>query len=207
MSALALAVIRGPAAAAQVRYSVGGTVSLVRLQSGPAPVEIRGTAISGSARLSLWRIELETGYLEGKLRPNAGLTGSRDLVEGRLMLGVRPFPWLVMKVGPHARGYIRGGFTEQWIQWEARGRVEGSLATRHIRTHLELWRAMDGSVTNGAGAFGTGHGGEAGLGIRFPTAPVWACLTYTVERSGIASGLSLDTMERLGISVGIGAGW
>src|SRR5207247_11481382 len=73
-----------------------------------------GGAVAGSfggptfgvqAGLSLAKFTLSAQYLEGRLQPRSGSpdTVSRDLVEARLLLALRPVPWLSLGAGPHIR--------------------------------------------------------------------------------------------------------
>ncbi len=199
-----------PVASAQAqaaRYLLSGGGSLVRLQSTAGTAgSLDGFVIGGSGRASAWRLELEAGYAEGRLKPASGTLPSRDLVEGEVMLGVRPVPWLVLRGGPHARGYVQGGVTERWLLWEARARVDAFVAAPTIRGYLEVGGALSGSTLNATGRFGNSRRGEAGVIVRVARAPVWFSLAYGVERTRLASGIGLDALERVSASIGLGAG-
>jgi len=198
-----------PLRAQGFRVALNGGGTLVRLQRtvGLRTDELTGVAASGEGRLSLWRIELGAEYLEGQLEPRGSSAASpRDLVEGSVVLGVRPVPWLVFKGGPHARGYVQGGVTERWVSWEAGVRADVAMAAPAVRGHLEVWHALSGDVTNAPGPFGGSQGGEVGMTLRFSRAPLWLRLSYGFERARLASAAGLDMVESLTMVIGVGAG-
>jgi hypothetical protein len=197
-----------PALPAQdYRFAANGGATFVRLlRSSPTGSdELNGVVASGTGRISLGRIDLELGYLEGQLRPHGSASTPQDLAEGEVLLNVRPLSWAVLSAGPHARAIIRGGVAERWLYWEGRARAEAALADQGARGYVAVWHTVGGNVTNAAGPFGQAQGGEAGLKLRFPRSPVWLRLSYTIERARLASGLGFDTVEGLTAFLGVGA--
>ena len=108
-----------------------------------------GGAVAGSfggptfgvqAGLSLAKFTLSAQYLEGRLQPRSGSpdTVSRDLVEARLLLGVRPVPWLSLGVGPHIRAFVFDTTTVRWVMWQARVRAQGALPSTSLETYVEF---------------------------------------------------------------------
>jgi hypothetical protein len=161
---------------------------------------------SGTGSFSLWRLQLEGGYLQGQLHPQGASTSNpEDLAEGELFLGLRPLSWMTLSGGPHARAFVRGTVTERWVYWEGRAQAEASMASPGVRGFVAVWHTFGGTVTNGAGPFGDAQGGEVGLKLRWPRSPVWLRLSYAIERARVASGLWSDTLEGLTAFLGVGA--
>src|SRR5207249_2613981 len=71
---------------------------------------------------------------------------ARDLVEARAFLGVQPWPWLRLSVGPHVRAFVIGAVTERWVLWPVRARAQSALASTPLETYVELWRALSAKV-------------------------------------------------------------
>src|SRR6185503_4158585 len=128
------------------RHFLGGEAALMRLQStATSSPALEGLVVGGLGRVSVWRLELEARYGEGRLEAGAGQS-RRDLVEGEVMLGIRPVPWISLKAGPHARGFLVDGVTERWLLWDARLRVDAFVAAPAIRGYLELGGALSGNT-------------------------------------------------------------
>jgi hypothetical protein len=206
MLAMAWSVASAHAQGAQ--FLVTGGVGIVRLQSTAGSVgdKLSGVVIAGTGRASLWKFELDARYAEGKLEARSGTPTARDMVEGQIMFGVRPVPWLSIRAGPHARGYLSGGITERLLLWEARARLDAFIVAPAVRGYVELGGTFRGSIRNGAAPFGDSRLGEAGMVLRFPRAPLWLRLSYAVERTRLASSVGLDAMETVSLALGVGSG-
>jgi hypothetical protein len=197
-----------PALPAQsYRFAANGGTTFVRFQRTAAgnTDEQSGFMASAVGTASAGPIGLELSYLEGQLRPQgSSLSLPQDLVEGQALLGLRPLSWVTLSGGPHARAFIRGGVTERWLYWEGRARAEAVMASQGVRGYVTVWHTLTGSVTNAAGAFGDGQGGEVGLKVRVPRSPVWLQMSYAIERARLAPGLGSDTVEGLTAFLGVG---
>jgi hypothetical protein len=205
LASIAAAGAGSPLVAQAPRYLIAGEAALARLQNTASPAgALQGMAIGGMGHASVWRLELDARYGEGKLE-QSGTGALRDLVEGEVMLGIRVVPWLSLRGGPQLRGFLVGGITERWLLWEARVRVDAFVAPRAIRGYLEVGGAVSGNTRNADGPFGNSRRGEAGMAIRFPRAPIWLSLSYAVERTRLASNTGLDALEHFTASLGIGA--
>ena len=207
LACVALAPLAAPLAGqAPARYTLSGGALGVRLETttGTGTQVLSGVAAGGEGRLTLSRWLVEVGYLQGTLNPRSGNPQTRDLVEGRAMVGVRATPWLALSIGPHARGYVIGGVTERFIQWEARARVDAPIAGAGVRGFVELRGVLSGSVANVAQTFDGGQGGEAGLLLALPRSPVWVRVSYAVDRARLGGGARIDTLEGLVIALGVG---
>ena len=108
MTRLALALALGLAAplAAQGGVQVSGGLDATSLHTasdvGSAGTKLSGVLLGGSGRLTYRALSLDLDYRQGSLQP-AGGGISQEGVEGALLLGVSPRPWLTIRVGPHAR--------------------------------------------------------------------------------------------------------
>ena len=181
--------------AASVRSLVSGT-------AGPAEA-LTGMAVGGGASLRLGPMVLGGTYLQGRLLPDTGAAAARDLIEAGLTLAVRPVSWLSVGGGALVRGYVQSSGTERWVLGVLRARAEGAILTPVIRTHVELWHAVSADVNVGAETGGA-QGGEAGLTLRLPQAPIWGRLTYAIDRASLGDGSRAETLERIAIAVGFG---
>jgi len=164
-----------------------------------------GPTFGLQAGLSLAKFTLSAQYLEGRLNPRAGSpdTISRDLVEARLLLGVRPVPWLSLGVGPHIRAFVFDTTTVRWVMWQARARAQGALPSTSLETYVELWYALSATVNLPAPVDHV-QGGEAGVVLRPRRSKVWFQLGYRVDGSQLGSGSSSESVEAVSFALGIG---
>jgi hypothetical protein len=204
--AFSVVMIGNPAHAQAPRYLLNLGVGSIRLESTTSSVgdQLSGIVFGGGGRVSFGKLEADVHYDEGHLDAQSGTPVPRDLVEGHLMVGVRPVSWLSIKTGPHARGYVAGGITERWLLWEARVTADAYIIYPVVRGFLEAGGTLHGSIVNGAGPFGNSRLGEAGMVFKVPRAPLWFRVSYGVERTRFASTNGLDAMETLNFAVGIG---
>lgn len=167
-----------------------------------------GTAFLGEGSLTLGRISLAVGYLQGNLAPapapNAGALRDQ-LIEGTVLLGVHPTDWLTLAGGRHARAYAlsRGG-TERWLFWELRARASTAFVGTAVRGYAELWRTLSGDV-NVPEQFDHAQGGEAGMILRLARAPLEARVAYRIDHAGLGGGARAETVD--GVLVGVGLSW
>jgi hypothetical protein len=186
--------------------AIGGGVgsSLLRVRStvGAAEEVLSGTLMGGEARVEGWGLALDIAYAQGDVTPDSGTPAARDVIEGRILLGNRPWRGLSVKAGPHVRSYVTASGTQRWFFWEARLRGEGTIVGR-VQVYAEIWRVLSGNV-NVVEAFDGGQGGEAGLLLRLPRSPFWGRLAYGIERAKLGGGARLETVEGLSLAVGYG---
>jgi len=201
MTRLALALALGLAAplAAQGGVQVSGGLDATSLHTasdvGSAGTKLSGVLLGGSGRLTYRALSLDLDYRQGSLQP-AGGGISQEGVEGALLLGVSPRPWLTIRVGPHARTYVAPSGTQRWLMWELRGRAEGDLVPgTPLRGYVELWDVASADV-NVTETLDSGRGGEGGMLFRVRP-PVWLRLSYGIEHLRLGSGARLETVDRL----------
>lgn len=161
-----------------------------------------GTAFTADAAVALGPASLAVRYLQGAVTDD---TGARDLdlVEGEAILWVAPVRWAAVGGGPHARAYVQGGGTERWLLWEVRARAQAGLLDRRIVGYAEVW-VVAGAEVDVVETFDGGKGMEGGLQFAFGRLPFSARLRYRVERLDLGDGARRETVEQLGLSVGIG---
>ena len=184
--------------------TVGST--RVRSQSG----QFSGAVVGGDGTLSFGRLELAVSYLQGKIDSvgaSAAGGGGHDLVEGSVLLGARPWSWLTIATGPHARSYTLTSGTQRWVFWELRARAAGAFIGSAARGYVELWRALSADV-NVPESFDHAQGGEAGMIIRFARAPLQARVAYRMDHTVLKSALGGTRLETVdGLVVGFGLDW
>ncbi len=205
---LALLVIgTAPPVAAQLPSALGAGLggASIRLRAGDSTAarSFAGMAVGGRLRIGSRAAALEASYLQGTLDPDTGTAPPRELVDGSLLVALSPLRWLTLKGGPHLRAWVFGGGTQRWVWWEAHARADGSLVDERLRAHVEMWTALSGEVNVPAGA-GAAMGGEAGLTVRLARVPVWARLTYAIDRARFAGSDASEMMETLRVSLMLG---
>ena len=186
-------------------FSVGSTRVRSQLPSGTA--QFSGAVVGGDGTLSFGRLQLAVSYVQGKV-DSTGVGGpGHDLVEGSVLLGARPLPWLTIAAGPHVRSYTLASGTQRWVFWELRARAAGAFIGSAARGYVELWRALSADV-NVPESFDHAQGGEAGMIIRFARAPLQARVAYRMDHAvlrGALGGTRLETVD--GLVVGFGLDW
>ena len=121
--AVAVGVGRLPGQTLHSAAAASVVTTRVRTEQPGGATEFSGAAFGGEGTLSLGRFRLDLSYLQGRLDPDTGSARARDLVEGAVLLGVRPVEWLTVSAGPHARAYAASGQTQRWLFWELRVRA------------------------------------------------------------------------------------
>lgn len=199
---LALAASAQELAAQALRPALGASVVAARVRSErlDGTDQLSGTTFGGDGAVSLGRFALNVSYLQGTLQTTDG-AASRDIIEGRALLGVRPFSWLNVAGGAHARTYVLpSGRTERWVLWAVRARGEGAFIGSAVTGYAELWRALSADV-NVPEPFDHAHGGEAGIVVHFSRAPMQARVAYRIDHAVLGGGARLETVE--GVVVGL----
>jgi len=204
--ALAGLLVAAPLQAQLTRYlSAGLDAGSVKLQtapiSGTAEV-LSGVVIGGSGSLSFRIVSLHGSYSEGNLTADSGNAASRDLVDGTLMLAIRPVRWLALRAGKHLRSYIGTSGTRRLETWEAGLRVEGPLVGDQVRAHVDAFRSLSASVNVGA-ALSHLQGGSAGVTFHLPRAPVWGRITYRIDQAETTDG-GTETLDGIILAIGFG---
>jgi hypothetical protein len=178
--------------------AVGAAIARLHTAPGTTAGVLSGPAFAAEGRVGLGggRLELGVDYVGGRLRGNG--VPSRDLVEGRVFAGVKPWPWLAVSLGPHVRAYVTDAATERWVFWQARARAQAPLADPSLGTYVEVWRALSSTIN---------QGGEAGLLFRPGRSAMWARLSYRVDAvtlRGGGGGGGGETLEAITVTVGMG---
>lgn len=201
-----LALLAGTAGAqSRLGTTIHATVALARVnrQTVLDTTQLGGMLVGLDAAFRLGKFELRGRYAQGSIEEDGG-GASNDLVEGELMLGVRPLDKLLFRFGPRARSFVTPTGTLRWVFWEARVRLETSLnATGSFWSYFEGCYSLFGGV-NSAEAFGGGRGLEGGLGFAVPSTRLKVRVGYRIDRGALESDLRAEAVDALQISVGIG---
>jgi len=174
----------------------------VRTEQLGEAFQFSGAAFGAEGTVSLGRVQLGLSYLQGRLDPDTGSAPARDLVEGAVLLGVRPVEWLTLSAGPHARAYAANGQTQRWVYWELRMRAAKPFIGTAVRGYAELWRAVAADA-NVPEPFDHAQGGEAGMIVRFARAPFEARVAYRIDHAVLGGGSRLETVDGVVIGVGL----
>ena len=188
------------------KASIGGTGFNAILESNENSEEERltGFCAGGLASISKGRFTLAVRYLEGSIDPEGDGT-ARDLVEGEALLGIRAFPWLGFRFGPHLRSYIQGGVVDRRVMWEGRIRTETQLGIGGLSSYLEFWSVLSGSAREPS-SFGSGQGLEGGIRLETSAFPLWLGLGYRLDKSELDSGAREEVLQQLVFAIGFGRG-
>jgi hypothetical protein len=175
----------------------------IHSDTGVARGAMRGPAIAAEARVYVSSLMVGGGLLESRLQPLVGPGGQRDLVQGTLFVGARPWPWLELSAGPVVRAYVTDSASERWVLWQARARVEAPIVAGSLASYAELWRTLASDVSLGPGA-GRVQGGEAGVLYQPPQTRFWLRLAYRVDDARVGAMARSETVEAVLVSVGVG---
>lgn len=184
----ALRVGAGQVRADQV-FSVGDTVAR------------SGMALTVDGAFGLGPVTLAVRYLEGSLASDDP-SADTDLVEGEVVLWVAPVRWAALGAGRHLRSYVEPGGTERWTMWDVRARGSAQL-TEALTAYGMLWTVL-GSGLPVSGSLETGLGLEGGLRLTLGRLPFSAELRYRVDRLAVPEAGRRETIEQVGIAVGVG---
>jgi hypothetical protein len=180
----------------------------VRSQKSAGTDYFAGSVFLGEGRLVMRRLQLSVSYLQGTLNPDGAFGASRNIVEGTVLLGVRPLDWLTLETGPHARAYTLPTSTERWVFWELRARAATAFVGSAVRGYAELWRTVSGDA-NVPEQFDHEQGGEVGMILRLSHSPLLARVAYRIDHAVLhavsGGGQRLETVD--GVVVGVGLAW
>lgn len=188
-----------------VDLSLGAGALRARREAGGAggsTEHATGLVLGGRAALALGRATLELRYAQGSLEPQAASGLRRELVDGRLAVGVRLRPWLVVQTGPHARTLEEAGAVDRWAWWEARARAVTDLVGPSVSGDVELWSAFGLEMDAPLGR-GSGQGGEVGVVLRGLGDRVWVRLAYAVDRIHIPNASRRETLDGISVAAGL----
>ena len=205
LALVAAPLVAGELRAQTLRPTMSASLVRARVRSeAPAADQFAGSAFLGEGTLALRRLQLSVSYLQGTLDPDGAIGPSRDLVEGTVLLGVRPLDWLTLETGPHARAYTLTGGTQRWLFWELRARAATAFVGSAVRGYAELWRVLAADV-NVPESFDHAQGGEAGMILRLSRAPLEGRLGYRIDHAVLGGGTRKETVD--GVLIGVGLRW
>lgn len=187
-----------------VSFGLQLAAATARSESPNVSEQLSGILIGGEVSVSWWRLLLDLRYLDGSADPEVSGVG-RDVVEGEVMLGVRPVAWLALKVGPHARSYVMPEGTQRWLYWETRIAAQSRLGTPALRAYFEGWTGI-ASRLDVAEVLDRAQGLEGGLRLSPAGSRVWAKLAYRMDYSRLGGGVRHETMEYGMVGVGLALG-
>jgi hypothetical protein len=160
-----------------------------------------GLALTVDGAFGLGPVSLAVRYLEGSLAGD-GAAGDTDFAEGEAILWVAPVRWAALGAGRHLRSYVEPGGTERWTMWEVRARGSAQL-TEALTAYGVFWMVV-GSGLPVSGSLESGRGLEGGLRVALGRMPFSAELRYRVDRLAVPDAGRRETIEQLGIAIGVG---
>lgn len=203
-SAAVLLLLGAAPASAQSRFHLelqaNGAAVYANPVIGSVESSLSGTEFGGEARAGVGIVGLDVGYWQGSLSPKSGPASSEDLVEGKVLLEIRPMSWFTVSGGPYARAYTTPAGTERWLTWRVQGRIEQDLVPTTVRGYAEVWFLASGNV-NVVQPFTSGRGGTVGLRLLPRRWPVGLTLGYGIEQIRLGGGSRLDTVDRVTFGV------
>src|SRR6266850_1870028 len=167
---LSLAVAVGAGRLPGQRFHTAAAASVVtarvRTEQFGGAAQFSGAAFGAGGTLSLGRFQVGLSYLQGRLDPDTGSARARDLVEGAVLLGVRPVEWLTLSCGPHARAYAASGQTQRWLFWEVRVRAaKPFIGSARAPLEGRIGYRIDHAVLGGGTRLETVDGVVIGVGL------------------------------------------
>lgn len=149
---------------------------------------LAGPVLGAQASFAFRRLHLEGRYAEGTLTPDAGgAIATEDFVDARLLALVRIVPWLSVGVAQHLRAFIAESGTARWSRVEAVTRVESELVNGIAHLRIDTWYALNAQSNVQDGGNGA-LGGEVGLLLRIPRAPISLHVSYVADHATFANG-------------------
>lgn len=162
---------------------------------------LSGLLYGGEIRGSWWRLVGRGEYRQGLLDREAG-GGTERVIQARGSVGVRALSWLTVSGGPILWRIGTAAGVEEIVRWRVGVRGEGPL----IEDIAIAFADLSGSVagTRMKWEEPPGAGGDVGLLLRVPGAPVWATVGYRLDRE-VFSGAARQTIETIYLSIGLSA--
>ena len=201
---LLLACVLPQAAGAQSgAFRVGlGSAQVERISPVDGTQAFDGVGFGLDGAFGVGPVTLGVRYFEGSITAD-GVTDDVNLVEGEALLWVTPVRWVSVGGGPHIRAYVEEGGTERWLMWELRARGSADLLWPALAAYVEGWTVLSADA-DVAEPFDSGRGFEGGLSFATGRLPFSARLRYRVERLELGDGARRETVEHLGLVIGIG---
>lgn len=214
LTGAALLALQGSAHAQQrLSFTAGVSVRQAHLHTTyPGDSEQLGsTALGAAGTAHLGWLVAELEYFETNLRSRSGPAVERGAVEGELMVGATPLPWLTLVTGPHARAFDTPllDVVERWMLWEVRARARLGVVPRVAEAYVELRRVLaadvnvDEDFSSLPNSWSSGLGGEAGITFGPPGRPLFLQVGYRFERYSLDDGTRVDVSDGVVVSVGV----
>lgn len=181
--------------------SVGALASEVISTRTSASGTVRETGIgwgveaTGAAR----QFALDLRYLQAHVAQ--GADSGRDVAEGEIVARFMPIPWFGIGTGAHLRAFITPAGTERWVMWEGRARLQARLLGPAVRSYVEGWRALHGSVSGGT--LDADAGMSVGLVVWPNEGRARARIEYEIDRGRLNGGAAEQVTEHLSVGVAI----
>lgn len=187
--------------------TLGGAVSHtgVHMSGGtPAPQTLTGTLYGAEARLSLWRLYLTGEYRQGWLAPDEGQAPDSRHLSARAAFGVRLLSWLAVEGGPLLERIGQPAGDQQLVRWRIGAVLGAPLITDLATGYVSFAGSVAGTGVEGVAMPAPSGGGEIGIIVAPEGSPVWARLTYRLDREHLSfsRSRSVETvLVTLGVSV------
>lgn len=193
---LALALLSAPRLPAQAPVAsvhLGLALEQTRREPPGASESLRGMVYGGDARIGIGHAFIRGGYAEGRLLSSGSGGGGRNIAEGVLEVGVRPFPGIEFGFGPFVRALSSDSVTERWVVWRLGAHGELPLYGDRLVCDVAFWEGVTARAEP-VNATGTSAGGAAGVTYRIPGGRYAFRLAYRVDEApgGPAGGLAAN---------------
>ncbi|HET9950057.1 MAG TPA: hypothetical protein VFQ22_14130 [Longimicrobiales bacterium] len=153
---------------------------------GAGEEELAGPLFGAEVRATLSWLHLRAEYREGHLERGDRRATPR-VASGRIGVGVSPFDWLAVTVGP--RFFQLGTLAnDRWItRWRVDVHGTRTVLPGLLDVFASVGSSLAGTEMDWNAPFGGGSGGELGVRVGGDGA-LWSTLGYRVDREVIAGG-------------------
>lgn len=188
------------AAAAQEKFSVGGTVGGVRVvrRGGPAAQSSTGMEYGGRMRGRFGPFAVGVGYLEGTTEAEGtGIEGS--FIHGEAFAALRITRWLDVGASMRVNRMDETG-PERWVLWGAVARLDLPLVGKAVHGHFTYDQSVGGEVNLPDGAV-RAQRAEVGITFRPRDQPLAMELATRVDATH--SGERSRTLQHLALTMSL----
>ena len=182
------------ALAAQTLFvGAGGTMGRLTAD-GPGLPDHTGAMIAAEAGARFGMVSLGGRYAEGSLSNAA--PGAGGLVQGEGRVGVT-LGYITIASGPLAVSWADAS-RERWVFWTARARLSAPIVGDGVRSYIDAYHALAGSVNLPGDPSANG----VTVGLDLGTEGVMASLSYEIGR--LSSGVIQRNIELLSLTLRVG---
>lgn len=167
-----------------------------RSQGGAGSASLEGVGIALAARVERGYLVARVRYVDGTVTSSDAANPDRGVADAMVSVGVRVLDWLSVEAGPRTRAYSADARIQRWGFMDVRLSGERTIIDDRVAMDLALWRSVSGGFHESR-VFDGASGGEVAVAFKLWRQPLWARLTYRIDRGTGADPVRSDTFEQL----------